>query len=140
MDNHSQNLPYGAVCPLCCAIHLWMEHCRHEQFSAHELVQFTPEHGRELSVQSDTIGLGTLWSLMTSLRNSQATSHAVTHVIVGTKCTCNVSLSMITNRYSLPCDWGNGPMKSIPTDCHGLLGIGKLCRNPCGFCVLVLLV
>ena len=40
----------------------------------------------------------------------------------------------------LYCDWGNGPMKSIPTDCHSFSSIGKLCRNPCGLCILVLLV
>ena len=48
--------------------------------------------------QSNTIDLGTLWSLMTSLRNSQATSLAVTCVVVGTKCTFNMSPSMITKR------------------------------------------
>ena len=90
--------------------------------------------------RSDTIDSGTPWSLMTSLRNSHATSFAVTCIVVGTRCTCDVSQSMITNRESLPRDRGNGPMKFIPTDCHGLSGIGKLCRNPCGFSVLVLLV
>ena len=34
--------------------------------------------------RSDTIDLGTPWSLMTSLRNSHATSFAVTHVVVST--------------------------------------------------------
>ena len=34
--------------------------------------------------QSDTINLGTLWSLTTSLRNSHATSFAATHIVVGT--------------------------------------------------------
>ena len=41
--------------------------------------------------QSDTIDSGTPWSLTTSLRNSQATSLAVIHIVVGTRCTCNVS-------------------------------------------------
>ena len=36
--------------------------------------------------QSDTIDSGTPWSLTTSLRNSHATSFAVTHIIVGTRC------------------------------------------------------
>ena len=48
--------------------------------------------------QSDTIDLGTPWSLMTSLRNSHATSFAFTHVVVGTRCTCDVSQSMITSK------------------------------------------
>ena len=48
--------------------------------------------------QSETIDSVTLWSLMTSLRNSHATSFVVTHVIVGTRYTCDVSRSMITNR------------------------------------------
>ena len=50
-----------------------------------------------LVLQSDTIDLGTPWSLTSSLRNSHATSFAVTHVVVGTRCTCNMSQSMITN-------------------------------------------
>ena len=48
--------------------------------------------------RSDTIDLGTPWSLTTSLRNSHNTSFAVTRVVVGTRCTCNVSQSMITNK------------------------------------------
>ena len=44
-----------------------------------------------LVLRSDTIDLGTPWSLTTPLRNSHATSFAVTHVVVGTGCTCDVS-------------------------------------------------
>ena len=44
-----------------------------------------------LVLRSDTIDSGTPWSLMTSLRNSHATSFDVTCVIVGTRCTCDVS-------------------------------------------------
>ena len=51
-----------------------------------------------LVLRSDTIDLGIPWSLMTSLRNSHATSFAVTHVVVGTRCTCDMSRSMITIR------------------------------------------
>ena len=40
-----------------------------------------------LVLQSDTIDLGTPWSLMTSFRNSHTTSFAVTHIVVGTRCT-----------------------------------------------------
>ena len=47
---------------------------------------------------SDTIDLGTPWSLTTSLRNSHATSFVVTCVVVGTRCTCDVSQSIITNK------------------------------------------
>ena len=61
-------------------------------FSSHQNVDMN------LVSQSDTIHSGTPLSLMTSLRNSHATSFAVTHVIVGTRCTCDMSRSMITNR------------------------------------------
>ena len=40
-----------------------------------------------LVLWSNTIDSGALWSLTTSLRNSHTTSFAVTHVIVGTRCT-----------------------------------------------------
>ena len=41
--------------------------------------------------QSDTIDLGTPWSLTISLRNTHATSLAVTCIVIGARCTCDMS-------------------------------------------------
>jgi len=48
--------------------------------------------------RSDTMESGTPCSLTTSVRKSHVTSLAVTRVVVGTKCTCDVSLSITTRR------------------------------------------
>ena len=37
-------------------------------------------------------------------------------------------------------DFGSGPIKSSPIDCHGLLGIGRLCSRPVSLLFVSLLV
>ena len=69
---------------------------------------------------------------------NDASSEAVVMVLIGIRCTVEVNLQMTTQRQSNPCDLINGPIKSIPIEHHGRLGIGNECRRPIGLCVLVL--
>jgi hypothetical protein len=75
-----------------------MERSRHEELGPHEPLKFTPEDRRELGVSfgdygvgdsmeslSETMELGTPWSLTISLRNSHAIPFVVTVVVVGTR-------------------------------------------------------
>ena len=48
--------------------------------------------------QSDTIDSGILWSLMISIKNDHATAFAIARVVVGSKCTCDVNLSITTSK------------------------------------------
>ena len=77
---------------------------------------------------------------MTSFSINHAMPLAVTVIIVGTRCTCDVSQSIMTNRYSKLFDFGSGPIKSSPIDCHGLSGIGRLCSRPVSLLFASLLV
>ena len=90
--------------------------------------------------RSDTIDSGIPWSLMTSFSINHATPLVVTIIIVGTRCTCDVSQSIMTNKWSELFDFGSGPMKSSPIDCHGLSGICRLCSRPVGLLFVSLLV
>ena len=38
----------------------------------------------------------------------------------------------MASRQSKSFDFGKGPRKSIPVDCHGLSGTGRLCSKPLG--------
>src|SRR6202040_3768540 len=87
---------------------------------------------------SDTIEWGNLCKRTTSLMYNDASSEAVVVVLIGIRCTIEVNLQMTTQRSLNPCDLGNGPIKSIPIELHGRLGIGNECRRPIGLCVLVL--
>ena len=47
---------------------------------------------------SDTINSGIPWSLMISMKNNHMTAFTVARVVVGSKCTCDMNLSITTNR------------------------------------------
>ena len=46
----------------------------------------------------DTIDSSIPWSLMISMKNNHVTAFAVAHVVVGSKCTCDVNLSITTSK------------------------------------------
>ena len=48
--------------------------------------------------RSDMIDSGIPWSLMISVKNNHTTAFAVAHVVVGSKCTCNMNLSIMTSK------------------------------------------
>ena len=48
--------------------------------------------------QSDTMDSGTPWSLTISIKKSHATSLAVTHVVVGIRCICDVKRLIMTSQ------------------------------------------
>ena len=51
-----------------------------------------------LGSRSDTIDSGIPWSLTISVKNNHATAFAIVHVVVGSRCTCDVNLSIMTNK------------------------------------------
>ena len=77
---------------------------------------------------------------MTSFSINHPMPLAVTVIVVGTRCTCDVSQSITTSKQSKLFDFGSGPIKSNPIDCHGLSGIGRLCSRPIGLLFASLLV
>src|SRR6202040_4430046 len=87
---------------------------------------------------SDTIEWGNSCKWIISLTYNDVSSEAVVVVLIGIRCTIEVSLQMTTQRQLNPCDLGNGPIKSIPIKLHGQLGISNEGRRPIGLCVLVL--
>ena len=48
--------------------------------------------------QLDMIDSGIPWSLTISVKNNHMTAFIVMHVVIGSKCTCDVNLLIMTNR------------------------------------------
>ena len=48
--------------------------------------------------RSDMINSSIPWSLTISVKNNHATAFAVARVVVGSKCTCDVNLSITTSK------------------------------------------
>ena len=63
-----------------------------------------------------------------------------TVVVVGTRCTCDISRSITTNKYLKLFNFGSGPIKSIPIDSHSLSRISRLCSRPAGLLFASLVV
>jgi hypothetical protein len=91
-----------------------------------------------LASQSNTILSGNPCKWTTSQRYMCNGCEAFRWVFTGIRCTSDVIQQMTTHSMLKPSTLGNGPIKSIPIDCQGLTGMGRLCNSPWGQLLLSL--
>src|SRR6266702_838079 len=100
---------------------------------------FFQKRARNSLSRSDTISKGSPFSQYQLSKNISASFSAVRVEIVGIRRISEPRRSVRVRIMSKPLSLGSGPMKSIATESHRLLGTGSGCNGPMGLVVRDLL-